>query len=144
MPDFCSCGAQLPDDARFCHKCGKPQRDEPLMVQEPEPVQRPIEPPGLPPISKLELPRIGFHNGLAVRVAMLAGILAFFCSIITGQLALPQEFAPVDSFWIDFGGVWPEPDMWVYLWKFRHRLPEGPSEIPITIPTAGLIFRPKD
>jgi len=30
------------------------------------------------PISKLELPRIGFHNGLAVRVALLAGILAFF------------------------------------------------------------------
>src|SRR5712671_2740184 len=95
VPDVCTCGAKLPPDARFCHKCGKPQRDEPLLVQEQEPVQRPIEPPGLPPVSKLELPRIGFHNGLAVRIALLAGILAFFCSIITGRLPLPQEFALV-------------------------------------------------
>jgi hypothetical protein len=27
MPEFCSCGAELPPDARFCHKCGKPQRE---------------------------------------------------------------------------------------------------------------------
>ena len=33
MPDFCTCGAQLPPDSLFCHKCGKPQRD----VIEPEP-----------------------------------------------------------------------------------------------------------
>ena len=58
--------------------------------------------------------------------------------------ALPQDFAPVDSFWIDFAGVWPAPNMWVYLWKFQHQLPAGPSEIPITIPTAGMTFRPKD
>ena len=111
MPDVCTCGAVLPPDARFCHKCGKPQRDEPLLVQEQEPAQRPIEPPGLPPVSKLELPRIGFHNGLAVRIALLAGILAFFCSIITGQLALPQEFALV---WLVAGGFFA-----VYLYERR-------------------------
>ena len=27
--EFCTCGAQLPPDARFCHKCGKPQYDYP-------------------------------------------------------------------------------------------------------------------
>jgi hypothetical protein len=27
MPDICTCGAQLPPDALFCHKCGKPQRE---------------------------------------------------------------------------------------------------------------------
>src|ERR1017187_9471093 len=27
MPEFCTCGAQLPPDSLFCHKCGKPQRD---------------------------------------------------------------------------------------------------------------------
>ena len=26
VPEFCTCGARLPEDARFCHKCGKPQR----------------------------------------------------------------------------------------------------------------------
>jgi len=111
VPDVCTCGAVLPPDARFCHKCGKPQRDEPLFIQEEAPVQRPIEPPGLPPLSQLELPRIGFHNGLAVRVALLAGVLAFFCSIITGQLALPQEFALV---WLVAGGFFA-----VYLYERR-------------------------
>ena len=111
MPDVCTCGAVLPPDARFCHKCGKPQRDEPLFIQEEAPVQRPIEPPGLPPLSTLEFPRIGFHNGLAVRVALLAGVLAFFCSIITGQLALPQEFALV---WLVAGGFFA-----VYLYERR-------------------------
>ena len=28
MPEFCTCGAELPPDARFCHRCGKPQREE--------------------------------------------------------------------------------------------------------------------
>lgn len=111
MPDVCTCGAVLPPDARFCHKCGKPQRDEPLFAQEVAPVQAPIEPLGLPSISKLELPRIGFHNGLAVRIALLAGVLAFFCSIITGQLALPQEFALV---WLVAGGFFA-----VYLYERR-------------------------
>ena len=111
MPDVCTCGAVLPPDARFCHKCGKPQRDEPLFIQDEAPIQRPIEPPGLPPLSQLELPRIGFHNGLAVRVALLAGVLAFFCSIITGQLALPQEFALV---WLVAGGFFA-----VYLYERR-------------------------
>jgi hypothetical protein len=111
VPDVCTCGAVLPPDARFCHKCGKPQRDEPLFIQEEAPIQRPIEPPGLPPLSTLEFPRIGFHNGLAVRVALLAGVLAFFCSIITGQLALPQEFALV---WLVAGGFFA-----VYLYERR-------------------------
>ena len=33
MADFCTCGAELPPDALFCHKCGKPQRE----IVEPEP-----------------------------------------------------------------------------------------------------------
>lgn len=111
MPDVCTCGAVLPPDARFCHKCGKPQRDEPLLVQDEAPAQRPIEPPGLPPHPQLELPRIGFHNGLAVRVALLAGVLAFLCSVLTGQLALPQEFALV---WLVAGGFFA-----VYLYERR-------------------------
>jgi hypothetical protein len=98
VPDVCTCGAQLPPDARFCHKCGKPQREEPVFVEEEAPVQAPIEPPALPePVA----PRIGFHNGPAVRVALLAGLLAFFCSVITGQLAVPQQFALV---WLIAGG----------------------------------------
>lgn len=87
MPDVCTCGAHLPPDALFCHKCGKPQREDllPEVEPSPPPLLRPIAPPPPPPI--------GFQNGPAVRIALLAGTLAFACSVLSGQLALPQIFA---------------------------------------------------
>jgi hypothetical protein len=92
VPESCTCGAQLPPDARFCHKCGKPQRDEPLMVE--EEVQAPPPPP---PVAVVEPPPIGFQNKTAVRVAMLVGMLGYFGSAITGSLAgaLAGAFAPL-------------------------------------------------
>lgn len=60
MPEVCTCGAQLPPDARFCHRCGKPQRDEFVEVREPVTVPpRPAMPPG-------------FRNPLALRVGLSA------------------------------------------------------------------------
>jgi hypothetical protein len=67
--EYCSCGAKLPDDARFCHKCGKPQYDEPLFQTVPEP--QAVSPATVPP----PLPQhagINFRNSVAVRVGFLA------------------------------------------------------------------------
>ncbi len=85
MPERCTCGAQLPEDALFCHKCGKPQR-EIVSVEQPEVVSAP------PPIPATAAPPlvIGFHNGPAVRIALSMGLLAFMCLLVAGQLALPQ------------------------------------------------------
>jgi hypothetical protein len=73
VPEFCTCGAQLPPDALFCHKCGKLQRDEPLPVPD-ELVPAPIATVSAAPAGA---PEIGFHNSQAVRVAFLVGSLAF-------------------------------------------------------------------
>jgi hypothetical protein len=89
VPDVCTCGAKLPPDARFCHKCGKPQRDEPL-IQEEEALPPPPPPPVV--VAPVVLP-IGFHNRMAVRVALLAGTLAILLSTLSGLLAVPQAFA---------------------------------------------------
>jgi hypothetical protein len=78
MSEFCSCGAQLPPDALFCHKCGKPQRE--LVAQEPEvPAERPRF---LPPreVIREALP-LNFRNAAAVRIALVvaaASTLVFF------------------------------------------------------------------
>lgn len=80
MPDVCTCGAVLPPDARFCHKCGKPQRDEPLI---PPDVVLEATPP--PPLPKAAAAAINFQNGDAVRSALLAGIIAFVGFLITSQ-----------------------------------------------------------
>ena len=76
MPEFCSCGAQLPPDARFCHKCGKPQRDYPDVEEqsiEPAPV---AEMPAV--FAQVSEPavEISFHNRVAVRVGFLTALAA--------------------------------------------------------------------
>jgi zinc-ribbon domain len=78
VPEYCTCGAQLPPDARFCHKCGKPQYDY-MPVEEPEPEPPAAVIPELQPIRVL--PDIGFHNGLAVRIGFIAAVAAVMISL---------------------------------------------------------------
>jgi uncharacterized membrane protein len=88
VPEYCTCGAQLPPDARFCHKCGKPQREEDVPVEE-QPVALPI----LPTPVVVEPPPIGFRNATAVRVALATGIPMFLLSAVAGPLALAVPVA---------------------------------------------------
>lgn len=88
MPEYCTCGAQLPPDARFCHKCGKPQREEDVPVEE-QPIV--IAPP--PPPEPAEPPTISFRNAVAVRVALATGIPMFLLSAVAGPLALAVPVA---------------------------------------------------
>jgi hypothetical protein len=77
VAEFCTCGAELPPDARFCHKCGKPQRDEPFFAA----AEAPAAPEPLPQLpATVAPPEIGFRNGLALRVGLLSGSLAFLAS----------------------------------------------------------------
>jgi hypothetical protein len=82
VPEFCTCGAKLPEDARFCHKCGKPQRDELLFIE-----QEAVPPP-LPPATP-KIPPIGLTNGLAVRIALLGGALSLALSVVSGEILAP-------------------------------------------------------
>jgi len=87
VPEYCTCGAQLPVDARFCHKCGKPQREEDVPVAEQPVVAVPLPPPTLAP-PPVELAPISFRNATAVRVALLTGIPMFLLSAVAGPLML--------------------------------------------------------
>ena len=84
MPEFCTCGAKLPEDARFCHKCGKPQRQEDLQFEEVEKAPEVVPPPVIeaPPAP----PPIGFHNRAAVNAALVSGIAGFLVSVVSGQI----------------------------------------------------------
>jgi hypothetical protein len=91
VPEYCTCGAQLPPDARFCHKCGKPQREEDFVVEEQPIIVAPPPPP--PPPPPAEPPPISFRNATAVRVALASGIPMFLVSAIAGPLALAVPVA---------------------------------------------------
>lgn len=93
MPDFCTCGAQLPEDAVFCHKCGKPQRD--IAAAEPEPPPQIEAPPAsLVPPPPAEGPPLNFHNAVAVRIAFLVAAIA----TLAGVTVLPIVSWPTAGF----------------------------------------------
>jgi hypothetical protein len=101
VPQRCTCGATLPEDALFCHRCGKPQRE--LLAADPEPEPAPIVPPPIPaaPLSLSTPAPIGFHNGPAVRMALLAGMLLIAVLMVTGQISMLQVLMPL---WLIAGG----------------------------------------
>lgn len=72
MSEFCSCGSELPPDALFCHKCGKPQRELPEVA-----VEAPAAPVAailLPPTPEPTPPPLDFRNPLAFRIALLVAL----------------------------------------------------------------------
>ncbi|HXR76598.1 MAG TPA: hypothetical protein VN737_11535 [Bryobacteraceae bacterium] len=91
----CTCGATLPEDARFCHRCGKPQFEEDLARFHEEPVA--VEPPPIPQPPPAVQARIDFGNRRAVMVsiviAMLTLLLFTMCAVTipfaAGILLLP-------------------------------------------------------
>ena len=77
MPDYCSCGAELPADAVFCHKCGKPQRA--IGAVEPEVASVPALPAA--PV-QIEPSPLNFNNPVALRIAILVALGATFLSFL--------------------------------------------------------------
>jgi hypothetical protein len=84
VPERCTCGAQLPPDALFCHRCGKPQRE--LLEPDPEPEVE-LAPPPIPVVAAPAAAPIGFRNAQVVRIALLAGALSILVCGVGGQIA---------------------------------------------------------
>jgi hypothetical protein len=81
----CTCGASLPEDARFCHKCGKPQFEEDIeriSATEPAtPVQGPVDVPGTKTVP------IGFGNMRAVAITMAAAAIALIALFLAAAIS---------------------------------------------------------
>jgi len=76
VPDYCTCGAELPPDARFCHKCGKPQFETPPSEEEEEGPPAPIATPAGAPPAVPGPGEINFRNRTAVKVGLLAAAIS--------------------------------------------------------------------
>ncbi len=87
MEGHCTCGAKLADDARFCHRCGRPVRDDDPLLLPPEPEEAETGGPessssdetgaklvsAQPQIATdAPLIEVSFRSHLAVRVGFLA------------------------------------------------------------------------
>ena len=107
MPETCTCGAQLPPDARFCHKCGKPQREEIIV----EPVEA-FAPPQPPSVEAAALQALSFRNPIAFRVGLLAAALLCLLMMIPGV-----NYAAV-VWWLGAGYF----SVWIYKRRTGQRL----------------------
>lgn len=90
MEQRCTCGAVLPEDARFCHKCGKPQNEEDiarLNALESAVTPAPAPPPFPAPLRSG--PGISFKNSRAVLVSLLVAIGALVCVAALGLFLPP-------------------------------------------------------
>ena len=78
MPETCTCGAQLPPDALFCHKCGKPQRE----IVEPAVPIPPPPPVSVPPPPRADAPPPSFRNPVALRIVLGVAAVGTLLSFI--------------------------------------------------------------
>jgi hypothetical protein len=82
MPPVCSCGATLPEDARFCHRCGRPQRDEfPDVKIEPDRVSVATAPPASSVVTSI-VQTVSFSNPLVLRTSLLVASITTMLEII--------------------------------------------------------------
>lgn len=106
MPDYCSCGTQLVDEARFCHRCGAPQGE--LIAAEEQVVEAApsvvaTEPPALPHAA---LGEISFHNRAAVAVAMLVALLFWLVMFLPLPAVVQAPLLFIDLLAGGFFTVW--------------------------------------
>jgi hypothetical protein len=90
MLEYCTCGTRLVEDARFCHRCGRPTSEsaEALALEEappPLPAQSAV-PQTVKLHEKLAQLPVSFSNPIALRVAFLMSLAI-----------IPVELAPVLS-----------------------------------------------
>jgi len=98
MPEYCTCGTKLVEDARFCHRCGRPTR-ELIASEEVEELARNGPPPipqaaaavtGRQPVLHAALAQlpVSFSNPVALRVAFLMSLALIPVELVPGLDAL--------------------------------------------------------
>jgi hypothetical protein len=81
MPEYCTCGTKLVEDARFCHRCGRPTWEDPTVETAPPPA-----PPQPSLQTKLQQLPVNFSNPVALRVALLMAVATVPVEMVFGVL----------------------------------------------------------
>ena len=92
MQERCTCGAYLPEGARFCHKCGRPLFEEDAArITAQENVPAPVQPPVAVPAAKVS--KVGFGNLQAVLITMAVAAISLVALCAAAMVA--PFFGPI-------------------------------------------------
>jgi hypothetical protein len=84
MPENCTCGAKLAENARFCHRCGRPVFEQ-ARVDDVADAVDPLAAPAPVTIGPVPAPLpVGFGNPIALRVAFLMSLAIVVMQLIPG------------------------------------------------------------
>src|ERR1039458_5614370 len=104
MPDYCTCGTQLVEGARFCHKCGRPTSGEPEILAD---IPRIILTPPILPAPAPGDSGVSFANPAVLRIAFAAAALSILL-----------DFTPILGFLFIF---WSMGAGFMAVWMYRKR-----------------------
>lgn len=95
------------EGARFCHKCGRPLFDEPLLQEAPPEPEQPS--PSIAPPLQPTVTEISFRNRIAVNVGLAVGGMAIVANQVTSlvsSMALQMLSIPMLSLLSGLFAVW--------------------------------------
>lgn len=92
MEPRCTCGAVLPPDARFCHRCGKPQYAEDVARLEEQERQAAIPPTPAAETTLAEASAITFRNSRAVFISLVVAAVGLLGSLVLALAAAAPLF----------------------------------------------------
>ena len=76
MPETCTCGTILVENARFCHRCGRPVFPDSIPIETPPPA------PAARTAPPKQVAPVGFGNPIALRIAFLMSIAIMVLEMI--------------------------------------------------------------
>jgi len=93
MREICTCGTRLVPDAVFCHKCGRAVREIGVESEPEAPAPVPAAAAAATAPQPEQLPPVGFHNKVAVRIASWVAMVAMLLGGLTPILSVPAWVA---------------------------------------------------
>ena len=94
----CTCGVELVEGARFCHKCGRPVDGTEPVDLEAVPAEVAVAPasPVPPPIPQQQTSAVvGFQSRASIRTAVLSAVISFVSAFVFVQVTANPAFMVV-------------------------------------------------
>lgn len=101
MPEYCTCGTRLVEDARFCHRCGRPTQElsaAPETDFTPPPLPETAVAASVPAVTPPAQLPVSFSNPIALRVSMMMAMATLPAALLPGVNGL------IVVWWVAAGG----------------------------------------